>query len=64
MDSSTGGYAEVLNVQQNRKDEGERLKRWAEGTWRNRRLSLEEALDVSQNSDKVPVVDARIIRVL
>ncbi|CAM8960361.1 unnamed protein product [Rhodiola kirilowii] len=59
-----GGYAEVLNVQQNRKDEGERLKAWAEGAWRNNRLSLAEALEVSETSNKVPVVDARIIRVL
>uniref|UniRef100_A0A7N0RHL9 Uncharacterized protein n=1 Tax=Kalanchoe fedtschenkoi TaxID=63787 RepID=A0A7N0RHL9_KALFE len=59
-----GGYAEVLNVQQNRKDEGERMKKWAEGAWRNRRLSLAEALEVSETSNKVPVVDARIIRVL
>ncbi|CAM8879085.1 unnamed protein product [Rhodiola kirilowii] len=51
-----GGYAEVLNVQQNRKDEGERLKAWAEGAWRNNRLSLAEALEVSETSNKVPVV--------
>ncbi|CAM8960359.1 unnamed protein product [Rhodiola kirilowii] len=41
---SRGGYAEVLTSRQNRKDEGERLKAWAEGAWRNNRLSLAEAI--------------------
>ncbi|KAL6146029.1 hypothetical protein ACLB2K_056712 [Fragaria x ananassa] len=61
-----GGYADVLCVQQNRKDQGEKMKKWAEAAWGNRRLSLAEALDVS-NTDKslkVPIVDARISRVL
>ncbi|KAK9920623.1 hypothetical protein M0R45_029172 [Rubus argutus] len=61
-----GGYAEVLCVQQNRKEQGEKMKRWAEAAWGNRRLSLAEALDVS-NTDtslKVPIIDARISRVL
>lgn len=42
------------------------MKKWAEAAWGNRRLSLAEALDVS-NTDKslkVPIVDARISRVL
>ncbi|KAL9247127.1 hypothetical protein vseg_020592 [Gypsophila vaccaria] len=59
-----GGYAETLCVQPNRKAEGERMKKWAESAWRNRRLSLAEALDVSESSCKIPVVDTRICRVL
>ncbi|OMO97238.1 hypothetical protein COLO4_14760 [Corchorus olitorius] len=59
-----GGYAEVLCVQQNRKAEGEKMKTWAEAAWRNRRLSLANALDISEPSSKVPVIDARISRVL
>ncbi|KAL3531798.1 hypothetical protein ACH5RR_005319 [Cinchona calisaya] len=57
-----GGYAETLCVQQNRKAEGEKMRHWAETAWRNRRLSLAEALDFSENSAKVPVIDARICR--
>lgn len=59
-----GGYAEALCVQQNRKGEGERMKRWAEAAWRNRHLSLAEALRISESFNKVPVIDARIGRVL
>ncbi|XP_050115302.1 uncharacterized protein LOC126593308 [Malus sylvestris] len=59
-----GGYAEVLCIQQNRKDQGEKAKSWAEAAWRNRRLSLAEALDVSNTSSAVPIIDARISRVL
>ncbi|OMO66370.1 Tetratricopeptide-like helical [Corchorus capsularis] len=59
-----GGYAEVLCVQQNRKAEGEKMKTWAEAAWRNRRLSLANALDISEPSSKVPVIDARTSRVL
>ncbi|XP_074271325.1 uncharacterized protein LOC141595257 [Silene latifolia] len=59
-----GGYAEVLCVQENRKTEGDRMKKWAEFAWRNRRLSLAEALDVSESPCKVPVVDTRICRAL
>ncbi|GAB4833847.1 hypothetical protein Ancab_032094 [Ancistrocladus abbreviatus] len=59
-----GGYAEVLSVQQNRKAEAERLKSWAEAAWRNRRLSLAEALDITGPSSKVPVIDARICRAM
>ncbi|CAM8960358.1 unnamed protein product [Rhodiola kirilowii] len=44
LDYFVGGYAEVLTSRQNRKDEGERLKAWAEGAWRNNRLSLAEAI--------------------
>ncbi|KAI3811799.1 hypothetical protein L1987_21531 [Smallanthus sonchifolius] len=58
-----GGYAETLCVQQNRKAAGEQMKIWAEAAWRNRRLSLSEALDISSNpSSKIPVIDARISR--
>ncbi|KAK9082823.1 hypothetical protein Scep_029294 [Stephania cephalantha] len=59
-----GGYAEILTVQQNRKEEGQRMKSWAEHAWTNRRLSLAEVLDISENSTKVAVVDTRISRVL
>ncbi|KAE8687009.1 hypothetical protein F3Y22_tig00111027pilonHSYRG00736 [Hibiscus syriacus] len=59
-----GGYAEVLCVQQNRKTEGEKMKTWAEAVWSNRRMSLADALDISEPSSRVPVIDARIIRVL
>lgn len=40
------------------------MKSWAEAAWRNRRLSLAEALEISEASPKVPVIDARIARVL
>ncbi|KAG8501062.1 hypothetical protein CXB51_003153 [Gossypium anomalum] len=59
-----GGYAEVLCVQQNRKTEGEKMKTWAEAVWSNRRMSLTDVLDISEPSSKVPVIDARISRVL
>ncbi|XWS67102.1 hypothetical protein CRYUN_Cryun05aG0258000 [Craigia yunnanensis] len=59
-----GGYAKVLCVQQNRKTEGEKMKTWAEAAWSNRRMSLADALDISEPSSKVPVIDARISRVL
>ncbi|KAJ0028697.1 hypothetical protein Pint_35387 [Pistacia integerrima] len=63
MALARGGYAEALCVQQNRKDEGERTKRWAEATWRNCRMSLAEALN-SEPSNKVMVIDARTSRAL
>ncbi|KAA8516399.1 hypothetical protein F0562_016692 [Nyssa sinensis] len=59
-----GGYGETLYIQQNRKAEGERLKSWAESVWRNHRMSLAEALDISKSSSKLPVIDARISRVV
>ncbi|KAL2927087.1 Nephrocystin-3 [Bienertia sinuspersici] len=59
-----GGYSEVLCVQQNRNAEGEKMKNWSEAWWRNRRLSLAEALDISESSSKVLVVDTRICRAL
>lgn len=59
-----GGYAELLCVQQNRKAEGEKMKKWAESAWGNRRLSVADALTISEPSSKVPVVDLRISRVL
>ena len=57
-----GGYAEILCLQQNRKAEGERMRQWAEAAWKNRRLSLTEALDTYAYSPKVPVIDTRICR--
>ncbi|KAL3717150.1 hypothetical protein ACJRO7_008691 [Eucalyptus globulus] len=59
-----GAHAEILCVQENRKGEGERLKSWAESAWRNRRMSLSEALDCPESSSQVPIVDSRICRVL
>lgn len=58
-----GGYAEVLCVQQNRKGEGERMKKWAEYVWRNHRLSLADALEITEPS-KVAIIDARVHRVI
>ncbi|EEF30820.1 conserved hypothetical protein [Ricinus communis] len=59
-----GGYAETLCVQQNRKGEGEKMKRWAAAAWRNNSFSLTEALKISESSNKLPVIDARIGRVM
>lgn len=59
----TGGYAELLLIQQNRKEEGEKMKRWAESVWRNHRLTLAEALDFSESS-KLAVIDTRICRII
>ncbi|XP_042943244.1 uncharacterized protein LOC122277347 isoform X1 [Carya illinoinensis] len=59
-----GGYAEALCVQQNRKAEGEKMKTWAEAAWRNSRLSLAEAIEISKSSSKVLVIDARTCRAL
>jgi len=64
LDCYAGGYAETLIVQQNRKAEGEKMKQWAETAWTNRRLSLAEALESSESSAKVSVIDTRIRRVL
>jgi len=64
MVNSVGGYAETLCIQENRKGEGEKMKRWAEAAWRNRSLSLSEALKISDSSNRMPVVDARICRAL
>ncbi|XP_057455415.1 uncharacterized protein LOC130746717 [Lotus japonicus] len=58
-----GAYAEILSIQENRKDEGEKLKNLAEAIWRNRRMSLDEALGDTE-SNKVSVIDARISRLL
>ncbi|KAL7136424.1 hypothetical protein ABFS83_10G029700 [Erythranthe nasuta] len=59
-----GGYGETLCVQKSRKAEGERLKEWAENGWGNRCMSLGEALELSETSTRVPVIDTRICRVL
>ena len=58
-----GAYAEVLSVQENRKDEGEKMKKLAEAIWSNRRLSLDEALGNTE-TNKISVIDARISRLL
>ncbi|KAL8526888.1 hypothetical protein ACS0TY_015943 [Phlomoides rotata] len=57
-----GGYAETLLVQQSRKAEGERLKEWAESCWSNRWVLLSEALELSESSPRVLVIDTRICR--
>ncbi|CAN7037107.1 unnamed protein product [Brassica oleracea var. botrytis] len=65
MALSRGGYAELLLIQENRKSEGEKMKAWAESAWRNRRISLSEALTPSSDPlDKVAIIDARTTRVL
>ncbi|VAH08054.1 unnamed protein product [Triticum turgidum subsp. durum] len=58
-----GEYAELLLIQSNRKAEGERMKEWAEDAWKNRRLTLAQALEFSEVS-KPTVVDTRIGRVI
>lgn len=59
-----GGYAQALCVQQNREKEGERMKRCAEAAWKNSRFSLTEVLKTSESSNKLPVIDARIGRIM
>ncbi|XP_078436026.1 tetratricopeptide repeat (TPR)-like superfamily protein [Wolffia australiana] len=54
-----GAYAEILSIQSNRRDEGERLRKLAESQWMNRRLSLSQAL-----AAEPIVVDTRIGRIL
>ncbi|KAK1297886.1 hypothetical protein QJS10_CPB14g01618 [Acorus calamus] len=43
--------------------EGERMRKWADAAWRNRRLSLAQVLDIPEPSGAA-VVDTRICRVL
>ncbi|KAL1200556.1 hypothetical protein V5N11_032956 [Cardamine amara subsp. amara] len=65
MALARGGYAEQLLIQENRKSEGEKMKTWAESVWRNKRISLSEALTLSEPPlGKVAIIDARISRVL
>ncbi|TVU19675.1 hypothetical protein EJB05_35838 [Eragrostis curvula] len=59
-----GEYAELLLIQSNRKAEGERMKEWAGDAWRNRRLTLAQALEFSETSKPTVVVDTRIGRVV
>ncbi|TKY65995.1 hypothetical protein E2542_SST08857 [Spatholobus suberectus] len=54
-----GAYAEVLGVQENRKKEGEKMRNLAESIWKNRRMSLADALDTDSN-----IIDSRISRLL
>ncbi|KAK8466511.1 hypothetical protein PHAVU_008G118100 [Phaseolus vulgaris] len=54
-----GAYAEVLSVQEDRKDEGEKLKNLAESIWKHRRMSLAEALETDTN-----IIDSRISRII
>ncbi|CAH8318889.1 unnamed protein product [Eruca vesicaria subsp. sativa] len=64
MALARGGYAELLLIQENRKSEGEKMKAWAESAWRNKRISLSEALTLSEPLGKVAIIDARTTRVL
>ncbi|KAF8089843.1 hypothetical protein N665_0496s0049 [Sinapis alba] len=66
MALARGGYAELLLIQENRKSEGEKMKTWAETAWRNRRISLADALTPSETEPlgKVGIIDARTTRVL
>ncbi|CAN1135182.1 hypothetical protein LINPERPRIM_LOCUS15684 [Linum perenne] len=57
-------YAEALCVQDNRRSEGEKMTSWAVSRWRNNRLSLAEALKISESSNRVPVIDTRTARIL
>ncbi|GJN14600.1 hypothetical protein PR202_gb01445 [Eleusine coracana subsp. coracana] len=59
-----GEYAELLLIQSNRKAEGERMKEWAQDAWRNRRLTLAQALEFTEPSKPTVVVDTRIGRVV
>lgn len=54
-----GAYAEVLSVQENRKDEGEKMKNLAESMWKHPRMSLADALDTDAK-----VIDTRISRII
>ncbi|CAN1770020.1 hypothetical protein LINPERHAP1_LOCUS11477 [Linum perenne] len=57
-------YAEALCVQDNRRSEGEKMRSWAVARWRNNRLSLAEALKISESSNRVLVIDTRTSRIL
>ncbi|KAK1264774.1 hypothetical protein QJS04_geneDACA011325 [Acorus gramineus] len=57
------GSSSILIQEQNRKAEGERMRKWADAAWRNRRLSLAQVLDIPEPSGAA-VVDTRICRVL
>ncbi|XP_050940184.1 uncharacterized protein LOC103486372 isoform X3 [Cucumis melo] len=57
-------YAEILDVQKNRKPEARMVRGWVRDAWRNRRISMEEVLDIGQPPSKVPVIDTRICRLI
>ncbi|XP_058767258.1 uncharacterized protein LOC131640918 [Vicia villosa] len=60
---ASGGYAEVLNVQEKRTGEGEKLKNLSDSSWKNNRMSLEDYLGNTE-ANLCPVIDARICRLL
>ncbi|KAK2414374.1 hypothetical protein P8452_59842 [Trifolium repens] len=60
---ASGGLAEVLNVQENRRSEGEKMKKLSESLWKNTRMSLDDLLGNTE-ANISPVVDARISRLL
>ncbi|XP_045832601.1 uncharacterized protein LOC123923891 [Trifolium pratense] len=60
---ASGGLAEVLNVQENRRSEGEKMKKLSESLWKNSRMSLDDFLGNTE-ANISPVVDARISRLL
>ncbi|CAH8269767.1 unnamed protein product [Arabidopsis lyrata] len=64
MALARAGYAELLLIQENRKSEGEKMKSWAASAWRNKRISLSEAMTLSEPLGKVAIIDARTTRVL
>lgn len=60
---ASGGYAELLSVQENRQSEGEKMKKLSDSLWKNSRMSLDDFLGNTEAS-LCPVVDARICRLL
>lgn len=60
---ASGGYAELLSVQENRQSEGEKMKKLSDSLWKNNRMSLDDFLGNTEASI-CPVVDARICRLL
>lgn len=60
---ASGGYAELLSVQENRQSEGEKMKKLSDSLWKNSRMSLDDFLGNTEASI-CPVVDARISRIL
>lgn len=64
MVESVGAFAEILEVQQNRKAQGKMVRNWADPAWKNSRMSLAEVLDIAQPPSKVPVIDTRICRLI
>lgn len=60
---ASGGYAELLSVQENRQSEGEKMKKLSDSLWKNSRMSLDDFLG-NPEASVCPVVDCRICRLL